>query len=226
MLFNTFAVLFALTTEYLPNPKFGYFIGGKRFINLFSLLVLLPFVLLQDPGQRKLRIIAMVLVSVFFVALLIDQSRTHYLGFILGLLVILFLIHKRRTDHVGPRDRFLFAALSVTFLVTVVIFVLGVNNFVDSIYSRLLSVSDYDGDVSIQYRLAGLKTGVELFLKDPLFGIGTGQITYFDTGKLGGFRAATLHNFHLRFLVTGGIVSFVAFAFERQAVRLAIATSR
>ena len=211
---NGIAVVFVLVTVYLPDPRFGYLISS-RFTNLYSILLLLPFILYNDPGHRSWRLAAFVAVPVWVITLLIDESRSHYVGLFIGVCALSYIYVRGRIGYSGHTGKPVITIIIFAALVIVLAFVFGVNTFLDRIYARVLTVMDYSQDLSIQYRLVAIRTGVDLFVQNPLFGIGSGQEIFFESplrGPLGGYRAATLHNFHLRVLVTGGLITYALFA--------------
>ena len=69
-------------------------------------------------------------------------------------------------------------------------------------------------DSSWLYRQRGIDEGIRLISKSPFIGKGNGYRTAFETpvgasSRSGGYQVATLHNFHLTFMVITGIPIYV-----------------
>jgi len=80
---------------------------------------------------------------------------------------------------------------------------LAFENFMEGFIARMFTITRYSEDLSIVDRFSLWQSGWEMFIRNPLFGIG-----------LNGFEAVvgqTPHNSFTQILAEGGITSFLVF---------------
>lgn len=172
--------------------QFQYFTteGG---IKMFVILLGLPFVI-HPSTPKKYRILITGLLIPLFAALVLTQTRSSWLGFIAGVVVIAFIQKK---------------VLIYVLIGIVILFLLFAPG---DLRSRAFSIFDPDMTSNLT-RIHMITTGWKMFLDRPVFGWGDIDlkqyyVTY--TVPIDHAEGGHLHNNFMMLLVTLGIVGFAA----------------
>ena len=162
-------------------------------IKMILLLLLVPF-LLHGETPNKIKLWAALAVVPILIALLLTYTRSAWLGFVAGIIVIGIV-----------RNRMVLAGLV---LLIVAFFLLAPL----PLTQRAFSIVD-PNDPTVASRLTMWSTGLKIFADYPIFGIGDTDVhelyaTYKspDDQEFGGH----LHSNFIQLLVTLGIVGFLA----------------
>ncbi len=186
--------LFSFTSvggHFVRLSLFQYFLteGG---IKMIALLLLTPFVVDgRVPGRR--RVAALIAALPLFAGLILNQTRSSWLGFVAGIAVLGIL-----------RDRRLLIALGVI----IVLFALFAPA---DLHERAASIFDPSMSSNIT-RIHMISTGWRMFLDHPLTGFGDVDlrkyyVTY--TTPLDEAEGGHLHNNIMQLLVTLGGIGFL-----------------
>jgi O-antigen ligase len=156
--------------------------------------IVFGFAILEQEKKRKLFLIACVIMNVY--SLLYGFSRGAYLASIVGLVVFCWY---------NSKVRLLFAGLAIIFALLTA----GVDVFPKSVTERFNSsfVEEEELDESVQIRLILWDLALDKFQSSPLVGIGFGNFK-----KMNSYGLDT-HNYYVKLLCEGGLVSFFAFVF-------------
>jgi len=154
--------------------------------------VVFGFALLEQEKKRKWFLFACVAMNIY--SLLYAFSRGAYLASMVGLVV--FCWYNRKL-------RLLFAGVAIIFGLLAT----GVDVFPKSVTERFNSsfVEQEELDESVQIRLILWQVAINKFQSSPLVGIGFGNFK-----KMNDYGLDT-HNYYVKLLCEGGIVSFLAF---------------
>ncbi len=186
--------LFSLTSaggHLVRLSLFQYFLteGG---IKMIALLLLVPFIIdARVPGRR--RIAAVIAALPLFAGLILNQTRSSWLGFIAGIAVLGVL-----------RDKRLLIALGA--------FILLFTLFAPAdLHERAVSIFDPSMSSNIT-RIHMISTGWRMFLDHPITGFGDVDlrkyyVTY--TTPLDDAEGGHLHNNFMMLLVTLGAAGFL-----------------
>lgn len=201
-------ILVATVTALLSAVESFLLIGGGDFsarlsmfqhymtaggIKMFVALMILPFLLERQLSPRW-RVIASVSTLPILLALILTQTRSSWLGFLAGSVVI--GIVKNKTLLIGV-------------VLTIVLFFLFAPN---TFTARALSIVDPSHPSNLT-RINMITTGWRMFLDYPLFGTGDIDlkklyVTYTD--PIDPAEGGHLHNNFMTLLVTLGGVGFIA----------------
>ena len=196
------------TGEFVRGVAVGQFraLGPVSDPNFYSqiLVAVLPFGLIfafAHPSKR-VRAFAAALCVPLMAGVILSFSRGAALTvFLLG--ISLFFLH-----YVRMRYAFLFAAL-------LIVAVVSMPGYLNRIGSVSTVSSHRREDDSMRQRTAIIRTGVEVFLRNPVLGVGVGQApNYIEISGLGysaGRRGLAPHNTYLELLVESGILGFTCF---------------
>jgi len=182
--------------------------GGTYDPNEYSLTVLVPMLYLiyklKSAEARKIIIIVPVL-FLFAIGLLYACSKSAFLSLALSL-CIAFILILRESSFRGK----------VIHMVVIFFAIISIYKILQFFYSdsAALVVSRFEDNNSMNERLISWKAGMEMFLDNPLFGVGPDNysnmisIHYPDIEESS--RAA--HNIFIQTIVENGILCLVAFA--------------
>lgn len=156
--------------------------------------VVLGFALLEEETKRRWFLFACVAMNVY--SLLYSFSRGAYLASIVGLVVFCWY---------NKRARLLFAGVSIVFALLAT----GVDVFPKAVTERFNSsfVEQEELDESVQIRLILWHVAMDKFQSNPLVGVGFGNFK-----KMNEYGLDT-HNYYVKLLSEGGLISFFAFVF-------------
>lgn len=163
------------------------------FYAMYTFFVL-GFALLEEERKRKWFLFVCVALNMY--SLLYAFSRGAYLATMVGLIV--FCWYSRKI-------RLLFAGVAIVFA----LLVSGVEIFPKSVTERFNSsfVEQENLDESVQIRLILWSLAIDKFQSSPLVGVGFGNFKKMNTYGL------DTHNYYVKLLCEGGLVSFFAFLF-------------
>ncbi len=163
--------------------------GGLKMI---VSLILIPFILSPDTARRE-RIFSFAVFIPTFTALILTNTRSAWLGFVVGVIVISILYYRK-----------LFLILAVTI---VLFFTFGPQQQVD----RAKSIVDFTNSTNIG-RLNMWTTGLKMWQDHPVLGFGDIDLyhTYLTyRTPTGDEPAGHLHNNYIHILVTLGTAGLI-----------------
>lgn len=163
------------------------------FYAMYTFFVL-GLALIEQGKKRRWFLLACVAMNIY--SLLYAFSRGAYLASMVGLVVIFWYNRK---------IKLLIAGVAIVFGLLAT----GVDIFPNAVTERFNSsfVEQEDLDESVQIRLVLWHVAMEKFQSSPLVGIGFGNFK-----KMNEYGLDT-HNYYVKLLCEGGVVSFFAFAF-------------
>lgn len=189
---------------YPARTYFGIKLPFNKPVGLLELsdgklgIIIAPIILLAMINTKKdfrffkirwPRIVAMVLLLL----IIILQSRSAYLGFVIAFFVFVLLY---------PSRRFRLYTLGFTAISGTLVLISGLYSF---IWAGLVGEGIYSGNV--EARAHDLSFAINNFLESPILGVGHKNTLYFasplDTTGLGS------HNLFLDHLASGGLLAFV-----------------
>ena len=182
----------------------GPFFNPNTLAQFLLLAIPISWVIYSLKHRLVTRFFWLCLIMLAIAILVLTQSRSGYLGFLLTLLI--FMYH----------TKFRFMKLNTTHI-AIIIVLLGVSFFYGSLlYHRIFETTFSAGeelDASLTARFASWEAGIHATWRYWLTGIGIGQ----SGAALGEFlpygSIAGIHNTFLRVLIEGGIIMFTAFVF-------------
>jgi O-antigen ligase len=167
-------------------------------LNLVTFLAPTLFVIFEDRKLSR-RLVAIAIAGAMLAAIVCTKSRSGFLGLIAMGAVVLYYVAKVRPAVVV-------AALVAGLMMLPVM--------PESFWNRMDSIMNADEDASGSRaaRLRLIEQGVEVFLENPVTGIGAGQFqNYNGPGAVEKWRVT--HNVWLQVAAELGIFGFAAFAF-------------
>lgn len=156
--------------------------------------IVFGFAILEQEKKRKYFLMACVAMNIY--SLLYGFSRGAYLASMIGFVVFCWY---------NSKIRLLFAGLAIIFALLTA----GVDVFPKSVTERFNSsfVEKEELDDSVQVRLILWSVAMDKFQSSPLVGVGFGNFK-----KMNEYGLDT-HNYYIKLLCEGGLVSFFAFIF-------------
>jgi O-antigen ligase len=162
----------------------GLLVDPNAYGGFLSIIFLLGLYLLIEEKNRNKKIIYSVICITTFIGIILTFSRSALLGFFVGLIIATYFYKELR--------KYFFVALCV-FVLCLLSYLNKTATFKDIVYFLMRPNT-------IKARLDFIVSGLELFSKHPIFGIGLGS--YFAiTGVI-------IHNTYIWFLVEMGTVGF------------------
>jgi O-antigen ligase len=167
-------------------------------MNLIVFMAPTLMIVLRDRRLFR-RLVAAALVLVMAVAIVLTKSRAGFIGIgAMGLVVVYYAMRER--------PAIVFALLLAGLVATPIM--------PTSFWDRMSSITNADEDPtgSRQQRIQLFKQGFQVFVENPITGIGAGQFVNYD-GDMMVERWRVTHNVWLQVAAELGIFGFCAFAF-------------
>lgn len=172
-------------------------------IKMIAVLLALPLILSKE-SNRKARIVASVAAPITLFALLLTQTRSSWMAFIVGAVII-----------GAVRYRTVLVGIALVIVLAVVFASGALKERMSQMFSLKQDPGNYTSTIaSNQYRIRMWQTGWQMFLDYPITGIGDGEMYVLyrkyvpDAHELEGGH---LHNSYIHILATHGAVGFLAF---------------
>ncbi|MCI0708309.1 MAG: O-antigen ligase family protein [Ignavibacteriae bacterium] len=186
-------------------------LGGRQAMNepLFMVMILVGAALWMVYTQPRARLVALICVSLFSVALIMTFSRGYWLGAAFGIVALLWLANNTERKRL----------MGVMLLVVVTLLLVLMIGFSDvftalftTIASRLSSVATAVQDISFANRLVESEKVIELISLNPLIGYGLGA-SYTYRSILHGFsvNGEYIHNAYLFLWFKLGVLGLLTF---------------
>jgi len=177
------------------------FAGDANYWALLVLIGLAPTVAILDQARSPvLRLLAVVGVAVAGVSVVLTVSRSGFL-LMMAMLPLLTVVLWRR--------KWLLLASVVAAVVAVLLYV-DFGPIFDR-FDALVDESEFEADGSLRSRTALLWYAIDIWLQNPLFGIGTGSIRYDLEVLTAGHLRKVPHNTYLNILAEQGIIGALPF---------------
>lgn len=174
--------------------------------------ITLLFFSLSFFERKRLRVFFISVAVIGFIALILNFSRSYWIGTLTAVLVMPFYYFKKKSFAFVP--------------VVAVVMAFCLYQFVPSINRRVKTIINYKKDVSAMDRIALWKAGLNLYnhydLKRKLIGCGSGNlfgllkpylrssvIEVFGTKNIGSHFFSSVHNEYLQILLKWGIVGLL-----------------
>lgn len=127
---------------------------------MFGIIMSLSLIL-YGKIKLKEKIVYIVLSIISFMGMLATFSRTGWISLFIGIIVLLFFNKNRKK-------------LFIYFLFMIIVVIIGLifTSYGDFIFIRITSIFDFLGDPSIRSRIFMGLSGLEMYLDNPIFGIG------------------------------------------------------
>jgi O-antigen ligase len=198
--------------------KIGRVVGASTNPNMFAFLpiLILPlaFAFMFIQRRRSKQILWGIALLLGSTALALSFARSAYLALGTGLLILLWRVRKRK-------DLMLLLAVgAVLFSLLVQVGILPV----EDILFRVRSL-DVDRDFSLQKRVSLTRAGINMFLANPLLGVGLRNFEAFSE-KYGSIIANESHNNFLKVASEAGIVGLIPFTWLIVGFGVLIARAR
>lgn len=194
-------VLFFFFMFFVFSDKRG--IAGNINVTSMSIIIKIPFVVyLLYINSRK--VIPLILLTISFIAVFINGSRTSFIGVLLILFFSFFFSFKKKTSF------FLYPFFSSLFSFLLVFI------FNNKLSSRSSVINFTVSDTSTNERLLYYKEAFDTFIKNPFSGIGLGNWKLFSIDTHSALIKSYVvpyhvHNDFLQILVETGFISFFIF---------------
>lgn len=196
--------------------------GSRMLAATHAFFLILPIFLITNLYVFKKRVFGqwdLLMLFIWLIGIIASLLRNIWLGIAVGFGLTLFLLPR------GKRGRFVAIILKVSALAVITVFVLAwasylatadsslIDPYVKAIQERVVSLNPFSSqDESSIFRLAALKEAWQVFMDNPLFGIGFGQDIKFEiSGNEYQIAVRELHNDFLAFVLQLGLVGFAAF---------------
>ncbi|WP_285815955.1 O-antigen ligase family protein [Thomasclavelia cocleata] len=170
-------------------------VGLNLIMSLFPMIVLLAL-----NGYIKCY---KIIVIVSIIVVVICQTRTYIIGFIIGFVMMLkFLSKEKRTTMLN----FLF----LLGIITVIVFSFTNTSLFSDTISRFLELSE-GFDESGGYRIDEYIIAIEKFIERPIFGNGFGYLQYMYIGKMGWMNWGDfIHCMYIEILFKTGVIGLIS----------------
>lgn len=175
------------TSSFLKNPNY------YAFFNVLGIFAILYFT--NKPKKTFFNIVSGLLVILFLLNILYSSSQKAFLSAILLFISYHWFCYRKR---VKKSKRFLYFVLLSIFLFGIIYFT--INNSYIGVRLQDSAVGD---DASLQTRILLYKEGFEIFLANPVSGIGTANFVEYSS------MHAYAHSDFLEVLATTGIIGFL-----------------
>ncbi|MFN7065130.1 MAG: O-antigen ligase family protein [Aquificaceae bacterium] len=166
----------------------GFYSNPIRFAGYYSSVLILSFIF--GLFINRVYLFAFTILTL---GLLLTGARTYWISVFVVLLAVSFVKSKKTVAYL------LFSIASII----VVYFIF----FKEYLMERLIFIEQH-----IEFRLNFWKAGIEIFLSNPLFGVGYGEVgrylqPYFAKGLID--NTAHCHNTYITVLAENGIIGFI-----------------
>ncbi|HAS6257786.1 TPA: O-antigen ligase family protein [Vibrio vulnificus] len=205
------------------NPNINYFSSGrfngvwgnpnamaKEMINV--IMVCLASLMLTKKSGNSSKTYSIFLVILIFLSLYLILTSSSFGGVFFLILCILFLFYTVYV-HSDNRSKILF--LSCAFILVMVSFYSYsylYSYLPDKFVDRVLGVDDISSAGSGSEKLFQILYGLELFLSNPLFGVGMENGRHYnEVSNITSAYSIPFHSFYITAMVEGGILSIVSF---------------
>ncbi len=178
----------------------GGFMGNPNDLAMNLIVFMAPALIIVFQDHRLFRrVVAAGIVLVMAMAIVLTKSRAGFIGIgAMGAVVVYYAIRERPTVVFA----LIFSALIATPLMP------------SAFWDRMASITNPDEDQtgSRQQRIQLFRQGLQVFIENPITGIGAGQFVNYD-GDMMVERWRVTHNVWLQVAAELGIFGFCAFAF-------------
>jgi O-antigen ligase len=178
----------------------GGFMENPNDLAMNLIVFMAPALMIVFHDRRAFRRLAAAgVVLVMAVAIVLTKSRAGFIGIgAMGLVVLYYVMRER--------PAIVFALILAGMVATPIM--------PTSFWDRMASITNPDEDQSgsRQQRIQLFKQGLQVFIENPLTGIGAGQFVNYD-GDMMVERWRVTHNVWLQVAAELGILGFAAFAF-------------
>ncbi|MEK7452794.1 MAG: O-antigen ligase family protein [Patescibacteria group bacterium] len=197
----------------VQNQSWFVNIGGKDYFRAISLFpdphtfalylgILIPFTIgFFFYNNRKKKFFYILSILVMLLALLFTFSRGAYFGLILSLIFIIGLYFFYFKIKLNKKF----------FLFTPVVVVMLLLSFSNSVFGERFSSSFSLSDISNTGRIQIWKTSIDIFLDNPIFGVGLGNLPIFFDPTTSVKSPINAHNTYLDILSELGLIGFLLF---------------
>ena len=179
--------------------------------SVYAIVSLFALVFFLKEKKKNLKIIYLLILIICLVGLFITKSRGSYIGFMLGVMFVLWMHYRSFLKFLIIVGLFVLASLPI-FLLT-------------GGYERFLQIFEFSGTTTLRFMLWG--KAWSLFSKSPLLGVGFGRfddifLSYRPENLMGFngllslnlepnyiFSSSHAHNSYFQFLAETGIIGLV-----------------
>lgn len=185
---------FSTYQDKLRSNSGTFMMGSNEIAAFYATYTFILFGLVFLESDRKLKWLLFAAIAMNVYSLVYSFSRGGYLAMLAGCLVFCWY---------GRKMRLLLAVLAVAISLQVV----GVDIFPKAVTERFNSsfVENEELDEGAQTRIILWQIAIDKFTGSPLFGVGFGNFRKMNEFKLDS------HNYYVKLLAEGGIISFSAF---------------
>lgn len=216
LLLVAFVVALQNIYSYLLNIKNAayYFeiISSRKTSNepLFMTMIIFIVPLFFAVADKRIKWIFFILVLLFSLALLLTFSRGYWVGTIIGILIVLFMLDTKN------KIQLLLSVLIILLIGMGLLYLLFPNIFtlvIDSVLNRLFSVGVATSkDISFLNRVAEWKALITEIMNSPVIGHGFGSSFVFHDIIIHQQNQADFsHNYYLYILFKTGIIGFIIY---------------
>jgi len=185
----------------LPHPNI---LGGFLVI---SLIFGIYYYLTLQKKEKTQRYISLIILSVNFLALLITFSRSAWMGFLVAIAIIIFLLRKKINKKLLQKTLSLFVVLAA-------IFSIFLFSYYELIFPRLAPENRLESK-SINERSVLLEESKSIIKNNFFLGVGAGNYTNYlqqkSSEKKPVWKNQPVHNVFLLIFAELGIVGFLLF---------------
>lgn len=198
LLLHAGRVIYYLIFEtYLPNDWFHKFDTIDRF-DIFAMAVIIAAIAQFKRKTLFERFLIWIILPASAAVSMVDHTRAIYLAFILtvALYSVVWLLKRK--------ERLL--KLSYLAILPLTLLMLLGDKIYDATIESFTSISNYQYDASISYRITAINSSINKIRESPFFGYGLGtDLSAEDYNpRLRQSVTRTLHNFYLEMLLWGG----------------------
>jgi len=173
----------------------GLLVDPNAYGGFLSVAFFMCLPLIKDAKKISKRIFNEFLLISLLLGIIMTTSRSTYLGFAAGLLIVSLLSRSLRK----------YVVFSVLFGMVLLVVALSVGTFGPTILSRITSVSQVNSRIQI------IEAALKAFVHKPIFGWGLGSFFEFSKTYFGLPWKQIIHNTYLWFLADFGLVGFIIF---------------
>lgn len=190
---------------YNPNLLAGFLVTGLGFINYF-------FIKFLEEKNRKMLVLSISALALIILAIFYTGCRGAYIALMPFFVGVVYYLKLYIDKNYGG-----FSALSKRAKNTIYALFTSLCAFIllnPAIYKRILSIFAMRGDSSISFRMNVYKSSFEMFLGNPLIGVGLGNANFreiYGLYMLTGYDALSAYNIFLETACEMGIFGLISF---------------